>query len=44
VIDTNAEQPEEAVYVLIDGHNRFEICQKFGVDFKISVVEFKNFD
>lgn len=44
VIDAKAEQPEEIVYILIDGHNRYEICQKFGVDFKISVVEFENFD
>lgn len=44
VIDANAEQPEEIVYVLIDGHNRYEICQKFSIDFKISVVEFENFD
>jgi len=29
-------------YVLIDGHNRYEICQKHGIDFKIVVKEFES--
>ncbi|WP_020528727.1 ParB N-terminal domain-containing protein [Flexithrix dorotheae] len=31
-------------YVLIDGHNRYQICQKHGVDFKLEVKTFKNID
>lgn len=27
------------VYVLIDGHNRYTICQKLGLDFRINLVE-----
>ena len=30
------------VYVLIDGHNRYSICTKHGIDFKIHLVDFKN--
>jgi len=29
-------------YILIDGHNRYEICQKHGIDFKIVVKEFES--
>ncbi|WP_019991444.1 hypothetical protein [Rudanella lutea] len=28
------------IYVLIDGHNRYGICQRNGIDFKISLREF----
>lgn len=28
------------VYVLIDGHNRYSICMKHGIDFKIHLVSF----
>ncbi|WP_337045229.1 hypothetical protein [Emticicia sp. 17c] len=44
VIDATSQDSEELLYILIDGHNRYEICQKFKVDFKISVVEFENLD
>jgi hypothetical protein len=30
------------VYVLIDGHNRYSICMKRGIDFKIHLVDFKS--
>jgi len=32
----------EENYVLIDGHNRYEICQKHGLDFKILVKDFES--
>lgn len=38
------ERTEQICYVLIDGHNRYEICQKFNIDFKVSVVELDSFD
>ena len=31
----------DAVFVLIDGHNRYNICKKHGIDFKIHLVDFK---
>lgn len=31
-----------ALYVLIDGHNRYSICSKHGIDFKIHLVDFKS--
>jgi hypothetical protein len=35
---------DEPVYILIDGHNRYKICTQFGVDFKISLLEFEDLD
>lgn len=29
-------------YILIDGHNRYQICQKHGLDFKLEIREFEN--
>ncbi|PWK21639.1 hypothetical protein LV89_03665 [Arcicella aurantiaca] len=44
IAQPNAGLSDEPCFVLIDGHNRYEICQKFNIDFKIVVVEFANFD
>lgn len=44
VIEPTTENAEDPCYVLIDGHNRFEICQKFRIDFKITTVEFSTFE
>ncbi|MFT4033787.1 MAG: hypothetical protein QM669_15345 [Siphonobacter sp.] len=30
------------VYVLIDGHNRFQICQQYKLDFRINIVRFNS--
>lgn len=38
-LDSSADT-NKTVYVLIDGHNRYGICQKHGMDFKIHLVEF----
>lgn len=35
---TGSEDPAP-IYVLIDGHNRYTICQKWGLDFRINLVE-----
>ena len=32
----------EGKYILIDGHNRYKICQKHGVDFKINLMQFRS--
>jgi len=39
IINPEASNPDEVCYVLIDGHNRHEICQKFGLDFRINLIE-----
>lgn len=38
VIDGSAS--DESIYILVDGHNRFSICQKHHLDFKIHVLSF----
>lgn len=43
-IDSNTLTPDASVYVLIDGHNRYEICTKHGLDFKIHVVNYESLD
>lgn len=29
-------------YILVDGHNRYEICSRLGIDFEIKHIEFKD--
>jgi len=29
-------------YVLVDGHNRYQICKDFGLDFEVKVVDFED--
>lgn len=37
------DSPTEGVsYVLLDGHNRYEICTKYSLDFKITLVELRS--
>lgn len=31
-------------YILIDGHHRFEICQRHNIDFQIEVLQFDSFE
>ncbi|MFD1816548.1 hypothetical protein SAMN04515674_106119 [Pseudarcicella hirudinis] len=38
VIDGSAS--DEAVYILVDGHNRYSICKKHHLDFKIHILSF----
>lgn len=44
IISPDSIAPDTPKYILIDGHNRYEICQKYGIDFKILIVEFENLD
>lgn len=37
-------EDEKPVFILLDGHNRYEICQKFSLDFKINIVEIPTFE
>ena len=40
LIDPNSTSPEQDCYVLLDGHNRFGIIQKYGLDFRINLMSF----
>jgi ParB-like chromosome segregation protein Spo0J len=31
---------EEAAYVLVDGHNRYNICSELGINFNVQLVPF----
>lgn len=42
--DLGRGEEERPVYILIDGHNRYEICQKNKVDFKITLKVFESID
>lgn len=33
-----------SVYVLVDGHNRYGICRKIGVDFRVNLVDFPSME
>ena len=35
---------EKQVFVLLDGHNRYEICQKYSIDFRVNIVEIPTFE
>lgn len=39
VLDTNSTQTS-AVYILVDGHNRYGICLKHNLNFKIHLISF----
>jgi len=41
-IINSAGKNTDAVFVLIDGHNRYNICKKHGIAFKIHLVDFKS--
>ncbi|SKC83374.1 ParB N-terminal domain-containing protein [Ohtaekwangia koreensis] len=36
--------PRENSFFLVDGHNRFKICQKHNIDFKIKKIDFETID
>lgn len=40
VIDASHPNPDEPAFVLFDGHHRFEICRKNGIDFQIDLMSF----
>ncbi|PWK17598.1 hypothetical protein LV89_04314 [Arcicella aurantiaca] len=39
-ITENSESPDEPIYVLIDGHNRFDICKKNNISFNVQLLNF----
>ncbi len=39
-----AAQPDEPCFVLFDGHHRYEICQKHGIDFQIDLMSFASIE
>jgi hypothetical protein len=42
VVTSDSPTPEGVSYVLLDGHNRYEICTKYSLDFKITLVELRS--
>lgn len=38
------DDTDEMAYVLIDGHNRYTICQKYTIDFKIVLLKFDDLE
>lgn len=38
-LDSNSHSPDQPCFILLDGHNRYEICQKYSLDFKFTLVE-----
>lgn len=36
----SAGATDAAVYVLVDGHNRYRLCQQYGLDYRINLVQF----
>ncbi|MDZ7899231.1 MAG: hypothetical protein U5N85_14570 [Arcicella sp.] len=41
-ITPNSENSTQTIYVLIDGHNRFDICQKNNISFNIQLFSFED--
>ena len=42
VIDENTAEPLSEIIILIDGHNRYEICLKHGLDFLVQFIDFES--
>jgi hypothetical protein len=42
-VTPDTDNPEEPAYVLVDGHNRFEICQKNNLNFSVQLMAFDSF-
>lgn len=40
VINPSSENPSDAAFVLFDGHHRYEICKRNGIDFQIDLMSF----
>ncbi|MEA5427939.1 hypothetical protein [Arcicella lustrica] len=40
VINPTSENPNDAAFVLFDGHHRYEICKRNGIDFQIDLMSF----
>ena len=34
----------QTIYILVDGHNRYAICQKYHLDFKVHVMNFQSIE
>ena len=39
-ITENTENSDDSIYVLIDGHNRFDICKKNNISFNVQLLTF----
>ncbi|MEA5257912.1 hypothetical protein VB264_08945 [Arcicella aquatica] len=41
-IEAGAAYPDEPIYVLVDGHNRFQICKKNNLNFSVQLMPFNS--
>ena len=44
VINSANQTPHDTAFVLIDGHHRYQICKKNGVDFQIDLMSFPSIE
>lgn len=44
VVYENVENPNEPLFVLFDGHHRYEICKRNNVDFQIDLMSFQSIE
>lgn len=44
VVYGNVENPNEPLFVLFDGHHRYEICKRNNVDFQIDLMSFQSIE
>lgn len=42
--EAKMDDTDELVYVLIDGHNRYKICEKYNIDYKIAILTFADLE
>ncbi|MDI9881075.1 hypothetical protein [Flectobacillus longus] len=40
VLNPDSEDPATPCYILVDGHNRYEICKKNGISFSVQLMSF----
>lgn len=38
------DEDDRPIFVLIDGHNRYKVCQQFNLDYRINLIRFSTLD
>ncbi len=44
IINPTSENPNDAAFVLFDGHHRYEICKRNGIDFQVDLMSFSTIE
>lgn len=42
--EAGIDDSDEIAHVLVDGHNRYNICTKYNIDFKITILKFEGIE